>query len=173
MRRQLLLAACALVGQIAYGQNFLVQRGDDARTGANLNETTLNVSNVNSTSFGKVFALPVDGYVYAQPLYVSSLFIPGQGTHNVVFIATQHDSVYAFDADTGTPIWQHSFINPSAGITTEPASTSQTTDITPEIGITSTPVINLSTNTLYVVAKTVESGSQIFRIHALDVTTGA
>ncbi|MGH8305523.1 MAG: chitobiase/beta-hexosaminidase C-terminal domain-containing protein, partial [Steroidobacteraceae bacterium] len=174
MRKPLLLAACVFAGQIAHAQtDLLVQRGDNFRTGANLAETTLTLANVNSTSFGKVFTLPVDGYVYGQPLYKSSLTIPGQGTHNVVFVATEHDSVYAFDADSGAPLWQHSFINPAAGITTQPSADTGTTDITPEVGITSTPVIDATSGTLYVVAKTKESGSAVFRIHALAIASGA
>ena len=177
IRKLILLGICALNAVVAYGQvDVLVQRGDDFRTGQNLNETTLTQSNVNAITFGKVFSFVVDGYVYAQPLYKSNLFIPGKGTFNVVFIATQHDSVYAFDADTATPLWQVSFINPKAGITTQPAVDTGTTDIIPEVGITSTPVISIDSTgggTLYVVNKTKEAGSAVFRIHALDITTGA
>jgi hypothetical protein len=155
-------------------------------TGLNANETVLTPSNVNSAQFGKLLSMPVDGKIYAQPLYVSGLSIPGQGTRNVVFVATQHDSVYAFDSDSGGLLWHDSFINPSAGVTSVPAD-----DLTPgmvfphgvagligpEVGINSTPVIDPSTNTLYVVAYTKEvSGattSYVYRLHALDVTTGA
>ncbi|MGA7501701.1 MAG: hypothetical protein WBX00_33630, partial [Isosphaeraceae bacterium] len=158
--------------------NVLTYHNDGAQSGLNPDETVLTPSNVNSADFGKIFSVPVDGQIYAQPLYVSGLAIPGQGTHNVVFVVTEHDSVYAFDSDTGSLIWHDSFINPSAGVTTVPKS-ALTGDfqIKPEVGISSTPVIDPTTNTLYVVAYTQEvSGSTtsyVYRLHALDVTTGA
>jgi hypothetical protein len=153
---------------------------DNLRTGLNSSETVLTPTNVNSSTFGKLFSLPLDGTPYAAPLYVENLSIPSQGTHNVVYLATEHDSVYAYDADgrASTPLWKRSFIDPANGITTVPAGdTGECCDITPEIGITSTPVIDKSTNTLYVVAKTKEvSGgttTYVQRLHALDLTTGA
>jgi len=85
--------------------SILTQHYDTARTGQNTAETVLNPTNVNSTTFGKLFSLTVDGYVYAQPLYVPALVIPGNGTHNVLYVATEHDSLYAFDADTGSQLW--------------------------------------------------------------------
>src|SRR5208282_1505965 len=153
--------------------NILTQHYDNARTGQNTNETILNQANVNSTTFGKLFALGVDGYVYAQPLYVPGVVIPGHGTHNALYIATEHDSVYAFDADTGgAPLWFVTFLVNGA-TTLSPSDVGNTQDIHPEIGITGTPAIDSSTNTLYVVANTKESGAYVYRLHALDITTGA
>ena len=106
----------------AAAQSFagvLTQHNDNARTGQNLQETILTPQNVSSTTFGKVFSFSVDGQVYGQPLYVPNVSIPGQGTHNVVYVVTQNDSLYAFDADglSPTALWKISFINPSQGIT--------------------------------------------------------
>ncbi len=162
-----LLAPSSLFAQTS----ILTQHYDNARTGQNTNETILTPANVNSTTFGKLFTLAADGYVYAQPLYMPNLAIPGHGTHNVLFVATEHDSMYAYDADTGTQLWFRTFL--SNGVT--PLSTADvgnTQDINPEIGITGTPVIDPSTNTIYVVVNTKEGGALIDRLHALDITTG-
>jgi Bacterial Ig-like domain (group 3)/Legume lectin domain/Chitobiase/beta-hexosaminidase C-terminal domain len=152
---------------------ILTQHYDNARTGQNTEETILTPTNVSTpASFGKLFALPVTGYVYAQPLYVPGVAIAGKGTHNVLYVATEHDLVYAFDADTeGAPLWTVSFLNANA--TTVPNGDVSTNDIVPEIGITGTPAIDPNTNTLYVVAKTKENGQYIHRLHALDISTGA
>ncbi len=143
---------------------------DNARQGANMAETALTPSNVNSSNFGKKWAYTVDGYVYAMPLYVPGVNVGGT-TRNVVYIATEHDTVYAFDADgsTTSPLWKKSFL--SATATTIPQADVSST-IFPEIGITGTPVIDPASNTIYVVANTKESGAYFQRLHALDITTG-
>jgi len=145
---------------------------DRFRSGVNLQEFALTKSTVKSSTFGKVFKRVVDGQIYAQPLYVANLTIAG-AKHNVVFVATEHSSVYAFEADgrTTAPFWKRSFINPSSGITTisKPANAL----ISPEISISSTPVIDISTSTLYVAVSTNENGSIVHRLHALSLTTGA
>jgi hypothetical protein len=109
---------------------------------------------VNSTTFGELFSLTVDGYAYAQPLYVPAVAIPGKGTHNVLYVATEHDSLYAFDADTGSQLWTVSFLINGA-TTLSPSNVDGSQDINPEIGITGTPTIDPATNTLYVVVNTV------------------
>ena len=166
----------------------LMHHNDPARTGQNLKEYALTPANVRSATFAQLFSCPVDGYVYAQPLWVPSLTVSA-AVHNVLFVATEHDSVYAFDADSPscTQLWKRSFLG--IGVTTMPwqdtslgTSIPATNDVFPEIGITSTPVIDPATNTIYVVAKTKEtvgagcsSGSPCYisRLHAMDITTGA
>jgi hypothetical protein len=145
---------------------------DKFRSGVNLQEFALTKSTVKSSTFGKRFSRSVDGQIYAQPLYVANLTIAG-AKHNVVFVATEHSSVYAFEADgkTTTPFWKRSFINPSAGVTTIPKPSNAL--IAPEISISSTPVIDTSTSTLYVAVSTSENGSIVHRLHALSLTTGA
>ncbi len=148
---------------------------DNARTGQYTDETVLTTDNVNAAHFGKLYSFPVDGYVYAQPLYIPQLPIPASGVHNVVVVATQHDSVYAFDADSSspTPLWRVNFLNADAGVTTVVPADVNASDIVPEIGITGTPVIDTSSNTLYVVAATKEKGAFFHRLHALDLASGA
>jgi hypothetical protein len=154
------------------GVNVLTYHNDVGRTGQNLNETILTHSNVNSTSFGKKAFLTTDGLVDAEPLYVSNLKVGGVA-HNVVFVATEHDSVYAFDADTSAQLWKVSMI-PSGETTSD--AVGGCGQVSPEIGITSTPVIdpNAGPNgTIYLVAMTKNSLTYFQRLHALDLTTGA
>jgi hypothetical protein len=175
----LLIAAGPLFAQ---APNVLTWRYDNTHQGQNTQETVLTPSNVNTNTFGKLFSHTVDGQVYAQPLYVANLTING-ATHNVIFVADQHDSVYAFDADSNggsnsAPLWQASMISTAhgaaSGATTVPYTDVQggVGDIHPEIGISSTPVIDLNTNTLFVVAKSKENGNYVQRLHALNILTG-
>jgi hypothetical protein len=168
----LALSAAVLCGQMVTSQF------DNSRTSANLHETTLTPANVNAAHFGKLFSLKVDGDIYAQPLYVPHLTIPGKGNHNVLFVATEHDSVYAFDADRAAePLWHVSFLK--SGVSTVRAGDVACPFIQPEIGITPTPVIDLETATIFVLARTTEGGgiltspSYVQRLHALSLTTGA
>jgi len=146
---------------------------DNARTGANLSETVLTPANVNATKFGKMGFHSVDGKVDGQPVYLSQVSISGQGTHNVLYVVSEHASVYAFDADSGTTLWHASLLG-SGEIPSDPRNCSQ---IAPEIGITSTPVIDRSRaphGALYTVAMSKNATGNYFqRIHALDITTGA
>lgn len=159
-------------GAIPAGTDVLTYKNDLSRSGQNSSETTLTPTNVNSSSFGLLRNLAVDGKVDAQPLYVSQLSVSGSA-HNVVFAATEHDSVYAFDADTGSALWHASLL--AAG---ETLSDSQGCgQVVPEIGITSTPVIDRSAGAhgiLYAVAMSKDASSNYHqRLHALDLTTGA
>jgi uncharacterized protein (TIGR03437 family) len=171
----LLAFASALFGQAsaAFGQNVLTGGNDNYRTNANLTETILKPSNVKTGSFGRLFSLSVDGQIYAQPLYQQNLAMSDGNTHNVVFVATMHNTVYAFDADTpAVPIWSVN-LGPSVPSSNYTSDTGTYTDITPENGILGTPVIDPNTGTLYAVAATFENGSYFYRLHALDTGTGA
>ncbi len=172
-----LVLACAIAASAQV--NVTTYHNDNARTGQNLQETLLTTANVNTNSFGKLFSQTIDGYSYSQPLYLSNVPIPNKGTHNVVFVTTMANSVYAFDADSktgsnATPLWHVNFTNAAKGITTVPESDINCPDvITNQIGIMSTPVIDPIGGTIYVLARTLESGKYFHRLHALDVTTGA
>ncbi len=160
---------------------------DNARTGQNLKEYGLTPATVTPSTFGQLFSCPVDGYVYAEPLWVANLNVGGT-IRNVVFIATEHDSVYAYDADSPScvQLWQVTFVNGNTVTPLSPSDINGNGDIVPEIGITSTPVIDSSTNTLYVVPNTKETAGAVnglgcsstfpcyvHRLHALDLTIGA
>jgi outer membrane protein assembly factor BamB len=168
--------------------NVLTQHNDNSRTGANLNEVVLTPANVNSAQFGKLYSVAVDGQVYTQPLYVSNLAIPNQGVHNIVYIATMNNSVYALDADSGKQYWKENF-----GPPVHPCDVEWHNNVThgSSIGILGTPVIDLSTNTLYFVSRNetnynpslcnwnssaqptgVNQGVFTQSLNALDITTG-
>ena len=145
------------------------QHNDTSRTGANLQETVLKTSNVNVSTFGKLFSRAVDGQIYAQPLYVPGV-VSSSGTHNVVYVCTEHNSVYAYDADVpgnSSPLWHVNF-----GAPVPATAISVNRNLVPEIGITSTPVIDPTAGILYVVAETYENSQAVFRLHALDLATG-
>jgi hypothetical protein len=162
---------------------FITSRGDNARTAANTNEVLLTPSNVDKNNFGRLFNYPLDYQALAQPLYVPNVNIPGKGIHNVAYVATMADSVYAFDAESNaganaTPLWQVNFTDPANGITTAsgpflPCATTETRGpgFTQE-GIVATPTIDTGTNTMYVVAKVLDNGTVRHQLHALDLGTG-
>ena len=165
--------ACTSLAQVTTSQY------DNFRTGATLNERTLNPQNVNARQFGKLGAFKVDGPVYAQPLFLPGVEVPGKGTHDVIYVATEHDSVYAFDADRpgDPPLWQVSFLDKTRDITVPSEDDVQCPFIRPEVGITSTPVIDLKSGTLYVLSRTKirhrASADEFFQhLHALAITTG-
>src|SRR5258706_7389173 len=183
MKRSLVLTAASVIVVIGTFQSrvspmraqgigpasVLTQHNDNSRTGADLNETFLNTSNVNANQFGKLFARVVDGQMYAQPLYVPAVNV-SQAVHNVVYVARMKSNVYAFDADdpsASTPLWQVN-LGPPVPV----ADLGELEDINDVVGITSTPVIDAESGTLYCVAKTKEGTSYVQRLHALDITSG-
>jgi len=175
MNRAMAVALFLSAGAARAQVDVLTANYDNNRTSANLNEWILNAGNVTPDRFGKLYSYPVDGEVYAQPLYVHSLNIPGTGVRNVLYVATMHNSIYAFDADAsgGTaPLWHLNL-----GTSVDPASFSlpgvNYTDILNEIGVLSTPVIDRAGNTIYLVNETPAAGDPVFFLHALDLTTGA
>ena len=147
---------------------------DNARTGAYLAETTLTPRNVNAATFGRTHVIEVDGDVYAQVLYLPSVDIRGKGTHSVIFVATEHNSVYAFDAvSPSAPLWHVDLSSVVPGAKPVPARDVHCPFMRPEVGITATPVIDTTSGTIYVLARTKEHGDYVQRLHALDVTSGA
>jgi hypothetical protein len=161
-------AAASVTLAAGTGVNIPTWHADTNRSGLNASEASLTPSNVAPMSFGKLFSYAVDGYVYGEPLLMSNITVNG-AKHNVIYVATEHDSVYAFDADnygTGAPLWQVSLLQTGETPITVGA-------IQPYQGVTSTPVIDPSTNTIYVVSEQSLSGNSTFRLNALDITTGA
>ncbi len=167
----LLLSSCISASSQAQ-VNVLTANGGNERANANLQEYQLNTSNVAPGLFGKLATFPVDGLVYSQPLYVGGLSIPGRGTRDVLFVSTMHNSVYAFDANPSapaTPLWKVNFGTPVPSSVIFPVYS----DIGSEAGILSTGTIDLQRGVIYVVAETLRTGTPIFSLHALDLTTGA
>jgi len=165
----LAVSACATV---AAQTNVLTANYGNERSNANLHETVLTAANVKPVNFAKLGSFPVDGQIYAQPLYVNRLLISGRGIYNVVYTVTQHNSVYAYDSDSAAApnlLW-HVNLGPSVPVTAFGAGY---TDVAPEIGILSTPVIDLQRNAIYVTAATFDKGSVVYRLHALDLLTGS
>ncbi|HKD91689.1 MAG TPA: hypothetical protein VKB56_07285 [Terriglobales bacterium] len=147
---------------------------DNMRSGVDSQETILTPGAVTPAKFGKLFSYTLDSLVYTQPLYVPGLTIGG-AQHNVVFVATENDTVYAFDADqkAGGPLWQKSLVNTGAGETSIPCAAVPGCSIAPALGVTATPVISLSHNAIYIESRSVQNGTFMHKLHALDLTTGA
>jgi hypothetical protein len=176
------LSAGGLMAQTPTPVPVLTWRYDLTHAGQNTRETALTPANVSETGFGKLFSLSVDSTVYAQPLYVPLLKMSDGQVHNVLFVATENDSIYAFDADSNgganaKPIWQISLLTAAdgagAGATAVPWQDTGSPDVAPTVGITGTPTINPATNTMYVVANTKENGQYFSRLHAINIVTGA
>jgi hypothetical protein len=172
----LAISVAALLAPSGFAQ-ILTSQYDNARTGSNVDEKILTPQNVNAKQFGKWGAFKVDGAVYAQPLFLPGVEVPGKGTHDVLYVVTEHDSVYAFDiARPGDPpLWQVSLLGRDESVPSQ--DDVQCGFISPEVGITSTPVIDLQSGTLYVLARTrirhaVGSNDFFQRLHALAITTG-
>lgn len=179
MRRTLAIVLAFAAGAMFASAQVTTSQYDNFRTAATLNEKILTPVNVNARRFGKLGTLKVDGPVYAQPLFVPSVEIPGKGAHDVLYVATEHDSVYAFDANRpgDASLWQVSLLDKARGEVVPSEDNVQCPFIRPEVGITSTPVIDIKTGTLYVLARTrihhAVSGDEFFqRLHALAITTG-
>jgi hypothetical protein len=172
MRLTLWFSIMASLAPLGAQPNVLTYHNNPARTGQNLSETVLTTSNVNSTSFGKLFQTALDGVVDAQPLYVAGISVPNQGTHNLLIVATENDSLYALDADTGAQLWKTSLL-PTGETPSDDRNCSQ---VTPQIGITSTPAIALngaSQGAIFAVAMSKDSsGNYHQRLHKVSLTTG-
>lgn len=158
--------------------DVLTSKGDNSRTGANTNESVLTPAAVRSSSFAvraKWDSSVIDGNIFTQPLYVSGVSI-GSGVFNVIYVGTEHGSIYALNADAtstnSAPLWKRSFINPAAGINPAPGNTSGRTGIGPEVSITGTPVIDKSRQVMYVSVMTNEHGQDVHRLHAINLRTG-
>ncbi|MFN7992261.1 MAG: hypothetical protein U0Q18_01580 [Bryobacteraceae bacterium] len=180
LARWCLLGCCVfpLFSQV----NVLTFKNDNSRTGLNPNESLLSPATVSQKSFGTRFSFPVDGFIFAQPLYIASVPIPGAGLHNVVLVVTEHDTVYAFDADDNlgnnvNPLWKTNFLDAANGVTSVPWGDVTCPVIYPELGISGTPVVDLPNNAVYMVAFTKETSGDggvryVHRLHALDIRTG-
>lgn len=169
MRKRALLFLPLAIAAPAFAADVSTYHNDNARTGQNLNEAILTPANVNVSGLGRLFQLTVDGKVDAQPLYLTAMSFP-QGTRNALYVATEHNSVYAFDADTGSQLWKVSLLK--SGETT--SDNRNCTQVVPEIGITATPVIDRANGLIYVVAMSKDAAGTYFqRLHALSLTTGS
>ena len=160
--------------------SVITQHNDNNRTGTNLHEVILNISNVDPERFGKLFTRQVDGQIYAQPLLLCNVSIPGQGIHNVISVATMHNTVYAFDADdpnASVPLWEAN-MGPSITLPDPNIGPQEWyADITVEVGIVSTPYISIENNTIYVVStnknpNSSDASAYTHWLHALDISTG-
>lgn len=167
------IAAICLAAQVSVVMN----RYDRFTTAADIHETSLNASNVKAASFGKLYRYYVDGSVFAQPLYLPAVELPGRGRKNLLYVATMNDKVYAFDADrSGPPVWLHDFTNEMAGITPVPITgitNSNDMNVVGNVGIESTPVIDAAEGVIYLLARTKENGKYIQRLHKLDIKDGS
>jgi hypothetical protein len=178
--RAFLFLGCLSISAVSNSQvSVVTYHNDVSRSGLNANETILTPANVNKTTFGFRFSNPVDAPIVGQPLYLPNVTIAGLGVHNVIYVGTLNDSVYAYDADSNTglnasPLWKVNFTNAAAGVTTASGTylPCQTVTKYTQAGIIGTPVIDPTTLTLYVVAKTNENGTVVHRLHALDATSG-
>ena len=178
--RHLKIALAVAIAVTSAAAQVTTSQYDNSRSGATLTEKLLTPQNVNSKEFGKLGTFKVDGVVYAQPLFLPGVEIPGKGRHDVLYVATEHDSVFAFDADRpgDPPLWHVSFLDKARGVTPLSEDIVACPFIRPDVGITSTPVIDLKTGTLYVLARTMIrakiGNDQYFQhLHALAITTGA